>query len=285
MELTEENISEMLENIPTFSQSVLRVMELTGDLNSSTKELVQQITHDPILTARVLKVVNSAFFGLTRQVDSIQQSVVYIGINTIKNLAISVAAMGALPRTNDAGLDMNHFWLHSLMTASVAKEMARQRKVPSTEVSTYFISGLLHDIGQIIFSQAQPDVYREVLAEAAKQERPLCDIERETFGVDHAELGARLGEKWQLPVDMVSAIRWHHHPLDADEDNVNQPVNFTLFAAGNVCKTLEAEDDRLATIDEIPDEIQTWLGLPIEQVASTLDNLNDEIENARVFIQ
>lgn len=282
MELSEQNISDMLENIPTFSQSVFRIMELTGDLNSSTKELVQQITVDPILTARVLKVVNSAFFGLSRQVDSIQQSVVYVGINTIKNLAISVAAMGALPRTNDAGLDMNHFWLHSLVTASVARLMALQRKVPSSEVSVYFISGLLHDIGQIIFSQAQPEAYGRVLAQAAEYEQPLYELEREEFGVDHAELGARLGEKWQLPADMVAAIRHHHTPgVDAGDSAINN----TVFIAANVTKTLEEDGSSLAMIDPVPDAIQAWLGMPLDEVAGSLDNLEAEVENARVFIQ
>lgn len=282
MELSEQNISDMLENIPTFSQSVFRIMELTGDLNSSTKELVQQITVDPILTARVLKVVNSAFFGLSRQVDSIQQSVVYVGINTIKNLAISVAAMGALPRTNDAGLDMNHFWLHSLVTASVARLMALQRKVPSSEVSVYFISGLLHDIGQIIFSQAQPEAYGRVLAQAAEYEQPLYELELEEFGVDHAELGARLGEKWQLPADMVAAIRHHHTPgVDAGDSAINN----TVFIAANVTKTLEEDGSSLAMIDPVPDAIQAWLGMPLDEVAGSLDNLEAEVENARVFIQ
>ena len=119
MELSQENISNMLDEIPTFSQSVVRIIELTNDIDSSNKELVGQITNDPILTAKVLKLVNSAYFGLARTVDSIQHSVVYVGINTIKNLALSVAALGSLPQTNKAGLDMKDFWLHSLKTAVV----------------------------------------------------------------------------------------------------------------------------------------------------------------------
>lgn len=282
MELSEKNIEEMLEEIPTFSQSVFRILELTGDINSPTKELVAQITHDPILTAKVLKLVNSAFFGLSRVVDSIQQSVVYVGINTIKNLAISVAAMGALPRTNSAGLDMNHFWLHSLMTASIAKLMAQQRGVAQSEVSSYFISGLLHDIGQIIFSQAKPDEYRVILEEAKQHEKSIDQLELEIFGINHAEFGALLGEKWQLPPDIVTAIRCHHAPV---ENEGNTDLNKTIFVANNICKTLEEEGELIARQDEYPDAVLEWLQVSPEEALSSLNTLDDEIQNAQVFIQ
>ncbi len=338
MELSEKKLSDMLEQIPTFSQSVLRILELTGDVNCSTKELVNQIAHDPILTVKVLKLVNSAFFGLSREVTSIQQSVVYIGINTIKNLAISVAAMGALPKTNKAGLDM----LHSLLTAVVAKQLAQKRRVPNTEVSSYFISGLLHDIGQIIFSQAQPEIYQEVINEAKLLEDPLHIIEQKAFNINHAEIGARLAEKWQLPTTMVQAIRNHHSPRQMSGD---QDMDKSIFVANQVAKLLAKEllakellakellakellakellakellakeilakeilakeilaKELLATdtpdetsleegkspitsMEDVPVNIQGWLKIPIDQVADSLENLQAEVENAKLFIQ
>lgn len=280
--LSESNISGMLENIPTFSQSALRIIDLTSDITSSSKDLVQQITHDPILTARVLKLVNSAFFGLSREVESIQQSVVYIGINTIKNLAISVAAMGALPRTNNAGLDMDHFWLHSLVTASTAKLLAQQRGIAKADVSTYFIAGLLHDIGQIILSQELPEAYQDVLEKARLHEKTLCELEEEAFGMNHATIGAMLAEKWQLPADIVTAIRHHHGPTGEER---NAELGNTIFVSGVICKSMEEDSSQIGRVDDIPSSIQDWLGKPVEEVVASLDTLQAEIDNARIFIK
>jgi len=288
MELSKKNISDMLEDIPIFSQSVMRILELTSDIDCSTKELVGHITHDPILTARVLRLVNSAYFGLSRKVISIQQSVVYVGINTIKNLAVSVAAMGALPQSNKAGLDMADYWLHSLVTAVVAKLLAQKNNVPSADVSTFFISALLHDIGQIIFSQAHPYIYQGVLEEAKKMQVPLQDIEQEIFGIDHAELGALLAEKWKLPEMMVDAIRFHHEP-DQIPDSVllseSEILNRIVFVANQVTKVLDGNEKEISMSSAIPSSIQSWLGGPIEKVADSLPNLEKEIESAKIFIQ
>jgi len=282
MELSEQSISGMLEKIPTFSQSVLRILQLTADIDCSPKDLVAQISHDPILTARVLKLVNSAYFGLSRKVDSIHQSVVYVGINTIKSLAISIAAIGSLPRTNEAGLDMSNFWSHSLETAVVSKLLAQKAGVPRTEVSAFFIGGLLHDIGQIIFSLVQPGEYREVLDEAKQMQRPLHVIEQEVFGLDHGSLGALLAEKWQLPGLMVEAIRHHH---DSEQNDSEQVMNRAVFAANEVAKFIAEDDERISMISDMPDAIRSWLGSPFEEIADSLPNLEDEIDSAKVFIQ
>lgn len=282
MQLSEKDISNMLEDIPTFSQSVIRILELTADIDSSAKELVDQIAHDPILTAKVLKLVNSAYFGLSRQVDSIQQSVIYVGINTIKNLAISVAAMGSLPQTNKAGLNMSDFWLHSLVTAVVAKLLAQKVCVPKPEISGYFISGLLHDIGQIILSQAEPKIYGWVLEEAKLLQTPLHEIEHDVFGLDHAALGALLAEKWQLPEPIVAAIRHHHDPEKIGEAQILDRV---VFVASQTTKYIGEDEVQISMIGDIPDLIEPWPETSFEEIAESLPNLQEEIDSAKVFIQ
>lgn len=282
MELSEKNINDMLEDIPTFSESVIRILELTADINCPTKDLVSHITHDPILTARVLKLVNSAYFGLSRKVTSIQQSVVYVGINTIKNLAVSVAAMGSLPQSNKAGLDMSQFWLHSLVTAVLAKLLAEKNEIPSADVSTFFISALLHDIGEIVFSQAHPTIYEGVLQEAKKMEMPLHEIEQEVFGINHASLGALLAEKWKLPQSMADAIRYHH---DSENLDGNDILNKIVFAANQMTKVLDGQSSGFSINGNMPDSVQAWLGGSLEEAANSLPNLDEEIESAKVFIQ
>src|ERR1035437_1151040 len=108
-----KDLPAMVEKMPAFTQNVLRVIELTSDINSDPKDLVEVIQCDPILMMRILKLVNSPYFGLAQKISSINHAVVYIGINTVKNLALSTAIIGVLPRTNAAGFDMDGFLRHS----------------------------------------------------------------------------------------------------------------------------------------------------------------------------
>src|SRR5262245_9703103 len=115
MTINHDELLKLVDNMPTFPSSAHRIIELTNDMNCAPKDLVKVIEHDPILTLNVLKLVNSAYFGLAAKVTSVKHAVVYLGINTVKNLALSIAAMGALPSQNELGFNMSNFWWHSLV--------------------------------------------------------------------------------------------------------------------------------------------------------------------------
>ncbi len=272
----------MVDRMPTFSQNVVRILDLTSDINTAPKDLVRLVEHDPVLTIKVLKLVNSAYFGLSKKVTSIKQGVVYIGINTIKNLAVSIAAIGALPRTNEAGFDMDDFWYHSLFTATVAKLIAQERGFPKTEITTFFIAGLLHDIGQIVFAQFIPETYRKVLHTAAKKGVTIDRVERSAFGMDHAEVGGILAEKWQLPADLVRCIRYHHAFEEIEDPGA---LEMSVFVANQVAKQQVEEANRVSAIEPFPSAVSEWLQMPLEDVAGSLPELATEIENARTFVQ
>ena len=282
MAIDSERLFEMVDRMPTFSQSVVRILELTADINASPKDLVRLVEHDPILTMRVLRLVNSAYFGLSRQVTSIKQGVVYIGVNSIRHLAISIAAIGALPRRNDAGFDMNEFWSHSLITATVAKLLALQRGIPKSEGTRFFIAGLLHDIGQVVFAQFVPKEYRPVLIRARETRGPLTEVEENAMGITHAEVGAVLAEYWKLPEEFVTAIRQHHTPSEVETIDT---LNTVVYVASQVAKLQLEESRRVSAVETLPPYIVTWLGMPLEEVAGRLPGLADEIEHSRSFIR
>lgn len=276
------SLPEMVERMPTFSQSVLRILELTADIDAPVKELVQVIERDPILTLKVLKLVNSAYFGLSGHVASIQQGVVYIGVNTVRHLAISIAAIGALPRTNQAGFDMDEFWSHSLESAAVTKQLARHQGVSVNEATEYFVAGLLHDVGQVVLAQFLPVAYREVLQRSRAGEGLLPELERQALGVTHADVGALLAEHWHLPAEFVRAIRDHH---DAEALNRGGSLERSVFVANQVAKLQVDESRRMALVEPVPTAVAAWLGMPVEEVFDRLPGLRGEIENARSFVQ
>lgn len=282
MSADKRKLFEMVERMPTFSQSVVRILQLTATGDAAPKELVRLVEHDPILTMKVLKLVNSAYFGLGRQVSSIKQGVVYVGVNTIKHLAISIAAIGALPRENNAGFDMDAFWTHSLVTGAAARLIAQRQGVPRNDVMGYFIAGLLHDIGQVVLAQGMPVEYRAVLQAALAREACILGIEREMLGTDHAEIGSLLGAHWKLPAELVDAIARHH---DAGAAASLTALGKSLFAANQVAKLMDHPDRAISRVEPLPVELQQWLGLSLEGLVETLDGLPAELEAARAFVQ
>ena len=151
-ETLNEELIAFVEKMPAFPKSVQKVVQLTSDLNASAKDIVQVIESDPVMTIKILKVINSAFYGLPHKITSIQRAVVHIGLNTIKNLALSIAAMGMLSPTNKAKFDTQEFLLHSLSTASICRILAEKLGVAKAESSDFFVAGLLHDFGKIVFA-------------------------------------------------------------------------------------------------------------------------------------
>ena len=282
MAVDRQRLFTLVERMPTFSQSVLRILELTSKGDASPKELVRLVEHDPILTMKVLKLVNSAYFGLGRQVTSIKQGVVYVGVNTVKHLAITIAAIGSLPHENAAGFDMDAFWTHSLVTGAAARLIAQRQGVPRNDSTEYFIAGLLHDIGQVVLAQGMPDDYRKVLVAARERQATLLTLEREILGTDHAEIGSLLGTHWKLPADFIDTIANQHGAVG---EQVLSPLCMAVFAANQVAKLKEQAGHGISMVEPLPAQVREWLGVTLEELIDALDALPAEIDAARAFVQ
>ncbi|MEW8367879.1 MAG: HDOD domain-containing protein, partial [Candidatus Thiodiazotropha taylori] len=251
MAINAAEVPDLVERMPAFPQGVTKVLDLASRPDCAPKALVQVIEHDPVMTMKVLKLVNSAYFGLSRPINSINHGVVYVGINTIKNLALSIAAIGMLPKSNKAGLDMNQFLAHSLGVASVAKLLATHLGVPDKDATDFFVAGLLHDFGKVVLAQFKPEEFRLCLDQAAEQQRSLHEVELESQGISHDEIGGRLAEVWKLPPALAHAIHHHHHPEQAAED-AGDGMCEAVFAANQIVRSLGFGDAGNPLIAEFP---------------------------------
>ena len=204
-----------VERMPAFPRSVQRIIELTGNMNCLPKEVVAVIEKDPVMTMKILRVINSACYGLPTKITSVSQSVVFLGINTIKNLALGFAAVGILPRMNVAGFDIQRYLLHSLVVAGAARQLASQFAKGEADPGDCYIAGLLHDFGKVVFAQFLAAEFREALIHSVEHSVPLHEAEKMTIGVDHGLVGALLAKRWAFPEHLVDCIRDHHDPLAA----------------------------------------------------------------------
>lgn len=275
-ELTKK-LAAAVDGMPAFPKSVQRVLELTRDVNSTPKELVEVIDKDPVLTVKILKVVNSAYYSLPKQITSVGHAVVYLGFNTIKNLALSIAAIGMLPKSNEAGFDGQQYLLHSLATAAIAKQLGQ--KVDDADPMDCFIAGLLHDFGKVVLAQFMPQEFRAALQVSQAQGSSLHLALREVLGgADHAVVGAMLVEKWRFSPHLVEAIRHQYGPEVADSGIVA-----CVFGANQISKKLHFGDAGNSLIEEFPTTVARRLGGTLDEVIVSLGDLLPLFEEAQIF--
>lgn len=258
--------------MPPFPESVHQVMVMSSDMNCSPKDIVKVIEHDPVLTMKTLKMVNSAFFALTRQVASVQHALVYLGMNTIKNLAISLATVNTLPRKSIPELSMSAFLTHSLATAAVAQRLARDN-LHISNASNHFVAGLLHDFGKTVLVQFEPVMYAKILQKAHQSGRFLAHVEIEHMGVSSAEVGGMLAESWKLPEALVDCIRMHKCCDERSSD-----LTLSVAAASSVVKTMKLGDNGDPVVGDFPDFMCQRLESDMETVVKKMRKLPQEVQ-------
>lgn len=276
----ERKLGMAVERMPAFPRSVQKILELTRNINCLPKDLVGVVEKDPVMTMKILKVINSAYYALPQKITSVSQSVVYLGINTIKNLALGFAAVGILPRMNAAGFDIQRYLLHSLVVAGTARQLATQYAKGEVDSGDCYIAGLLHDFGKVVFAQFLAAEFRGAIAYVVERDVPLHEAEKACIGVDHGPVGAMLAKRWDFPEHLVECIRDHHDPEVAPS-----PMMDCLRAA-----------DQIVRLREIGDSGNPWrageasaaparFGGDVESLAAKLGSLDKIVDDAMMFAQ
>lgn len=274
-----EKLIVLVEKMPAFPKSVQQVMQLTSDINASAKDIVRVIECDPVMTVKILKAINSSFYGLPQKITSVQKAVVHIGMNTIKNIALGVAAMGMLNANNKANFNTSNFLLHSLTTAAISKMLAERIGLSSAQCSDCFVAGLLHDFGKVVFAEFIADEFKLALEKSKEQHLSLHQTELEFIGLNHSQAGRILAEKWELPDSMCDAIA-HHHDLDSSQNVLRDCV----FAANQVSKQMQFGDAGNPLVEAFPEFIVTRFGLTLPAMCDTLEDLESVKTEAQSFI-
>lgn len=212
--------------LPPFPAVIQRVLQLVEDPKSSAQEMVDVIQYDQSITANVLRVCNSAHSGLRRPVHSLREAVAMIGFDQLVEIILQNNSAQLFSRACP-GYDLNdgELWRHSVSCALLSQIISiRLNQAPSP---TRFTAALLHDIGKVILSGFVREHFEEIRKLVREGGCSFSEAEKEVLGIDHAELGGRISERWQFPKAIVLAIRYHHTPLLSPEDH--EMVNLTYL--------------------------------------------------------
>lgn len=274
-------IHSFVKKMPSLSTTVSKVLEICSRTDTAPNDLNRVISLDPVLTGQVLKLINSAYYSLMNKVTSLTRAIIMLGLNTVKNLALSTAIIRCVGQTKKSKvLPIQKFWAHSIGVGVTAKLLAAEQDVPLGEREEYFVAGLLHDLGKFPFG----DEYIRVLAQAKSAQRPLIEIEQKLLKVDHQEVGRLIAEKWTLNKAISETIRHHHDPEEAS------PENRQLVATIALADCYACLFDIGYAGNRFPDESAMEKALELSGIGwntvSTLSEaVEEEIRKAEIFLQ
>lgn len=234
-EIKLKDIVARIVDLPTLPNVVCRLLSAVEDPRSNAREVNQIMSHDPSLAARILKLVNSSFYGLPRPVNSVQQAVVILGYNTVRSLALSASVFDAFSSTT---FKHEAFWIQSLTCALMCENLAARSD--RLRIDTGFTAGLLHGIGKIILEQYAPTMFEVILQEARRKQLSFAETEQLLKYPGYCEIGFWLAEKWKLPTSTQNAIRFQDAPLECPEDH--RPLAAALQLSRLTCRELGCND-------------------------------------------
>jgi len=188
----------------------IQVNSMVDDERSSAADIARVISQDPGLTARLLKIANSSFYGFPSKIDTVSRAVTIIGTRELRFLVLAASAVRSFDRISSDDIDMASFWRHSVYCGVIARLLAARCRVLHSE--RLFVAGLLHDVGRLILLSRIPDLVQVMHFRAQQAGEPMFEAERDVFDTDHGEVGAELMKRWRLPASLQSAAAYHHEP-------------------------------------------------------------------------
>ncbi len=214
--LTPEQIRERVKSIiqlPALPTLALEVVEMVDNPKTSAQQLGRLISADQALTAKVLKIANSPFYGFPKKISTVDFAIIVLGFDALKEIVISIALVSSLQKKADHYFNTKIFWDHSISTGAIARRLARD--IGYRVTGEVFVAGLLHDMGISVLNKYFTSDFHRIIEIARDTELSFREAEDSVLGLTHAEIGSWLGERWNLPDHLVESIMYHHEPEKA----------------------------------------------------------------------
>jgi len=276
---------ELLENVlscpslPSLPAVATQVIELTNDENVHLDDLAEVIKADQGLASKVLRTVNSSFYGLRQPCATIEKALVMLGLGPVKSLALGFSLVSAVDYANAEQFDFRSYWKRGIDTAVAARNIARAAKLDCADEA--FLAGLLHDIGMVAMFRALDTEYTEIIDQVGVDHEQLCQAELKVFELQHPEIGAMLAQRWKLPPELVIPIRYHARPTASPLEHAQIA---RVVAAGNTAHEVLSGEHAAEHLDTFYTRCRDWFDLDQDAADDILRGITDDTaELARLF--
>jgi putative nucleotidyltransferase with HDIG domain len=264
---------ERIDTLPTIPSVLRKLLVVIENPKISLTEIGNFISNDPVLTSRVLKMVNSPIYGFPGRISSVQQALILLGLNVVRGLLLGVSVFEVMQKS------MVGLWEHSLGCAVSARIIAKKKNIPEPEEVS--ISALLHDIGKVVMILRFKEEYDIVMKEAEAGDMLIIDAERQVFGITHADSGAWIAKKWNFPLSLIEVIEYHHKP------NLTKcmPMNSAIVHLADILTRAVgfgfAGDNYVPSVNPAAWEL---LGLSDADLRAILDEMDRTLSEADSFL-
>jgi putative nucleotidyltransferase with HDIG domain len=270
------SIEKSLHDLPALPGIVAQVIKETESPDASAHSIEKLLSSDQALASKVLRVVNSSYYGLSGQITSLSQAIMILGMPQVRNLVLSVSAISTMkPRTPRQQETLKLFWLHAFGTAAATQIIARHKGMRAQDSETLFMGGLLHDIGRLFLFCMFTQTYDQVLKYAKDNQISSTDAETKLLGIDHSQIGATMATMWKLPEILTELIAHHEGPFELDE---NLPL-FTIHAGDRLTQHLYDPAGALTPLPIDP-AVQEWLAFSDTEMAELKEETDRKMKDA-----
>ena len=272
-----------LQDLPTLPTVVSKISTMVMNPRTSASDIQQVIQQDQSLTATILKLANSAYFGLLKKVYNVTQAVVVLGFNTVKNIAITATVFKMFygsKKKEIEGFDRFQLWRHSIGTAVCCKTISKNIKIADPE--NCFIYGLLHDLGKVVVDEYLHNDFESVLKIVEDKNILIREAEREVLGFDHTKIGKWLVSTWNFPKNIEEAIEFHHRPTYAPIYKAEASIVHLGDIIARVMRIGSGGDLRIPVYNL---DVTNILQIKKEMIKEILIDYEEELEKAKTFLE
>lgn len=273
-----------IRNLPTPPIVFHQIQKVINDPEVSAGRIASVLSEDPAMSVKVLKLTNSAFYGLSRKVDSVKQAVVVVGMEAIKNLVLSASVLEMFKGKNIDQDYQEEFWRHSLATGVCSRILAKKIRGRSiVDPDSAFSGGLLHDMGKMVISCFLPEEYLLFKqGRQANQSAPDYEIEEQVLGYNHAQIGGFLAGQWRLPPKLGDTVTFHHHPQLNDRED---PLTYMVHIGNYLAKKTFYDKKEPHPIGSLEAGVMKYMQLSDDDLADISEVLREEYLKAETFMQ
>lgn len=277
---TPENIIQGVVGLISLPDVCIRVKEMVDDPTYSASDIGKIVSSDAALTARLLRIVNSAFYGFPARIETVSRAITIVGNRELRDLVFAATVAGIFEKVSSDLIDIESFWRHSVYCGIVSRIIAKRCRVLHKE--RLFVAGLIHDIGRLVIAFKMPDQCRLVLQHMKEHNVPLHEAEQAILGFDHTQVGEELMKAWSLPQSHQMATANHHTPKQANEYTLEASI---VYLANAITEMAEAGTHDMDDLESVPQDIWELTQVSQDDVEDILIEARDQFIDALSLIR